>query len=377
MSELTQYADITNIPTRKAFGWRNKDKKFVIGEREISIAETAYAPPSSEMMPYAPAMTWEGTTEGWSAELPDDVNVNTGVALAIGWTLMRFFDNKSFIVNFYGNPDWAPILNIMASIFGHPEQLIVNDLKSAVSVFNNFPIFVRDLAFENPRLLKEFLLSRNDDTRIIGFSPTPVPLAHQRVLNIPLPDEAPVLIAPKNYGVFVKSFLKTFMRTHKFKDFESTGVFEDDLMAVCALTGFNYMKLLPAFRLKHSKEGLLLDFINDNLDKVYVVAGARIAKALRIKEPDGPIHIRYEIETKMMYIHRAEFRNYYKINDLEEPLKVYRETGAYVGIKKKSMYGGSVVSARQYTHAICIDTTNLGGFDVKEFLYGVGVWSQS
>ena len=54
MSELTQYADITNILTRKAFGWRNKDKKFVIGEREISIAETAYAPPSSEMMPYAP-----------------------------------------------------------------------------------------------------------------------------------------------------------------------------------------------------------------------------------------------------------------------------------------------------------------------------------
>lgn len=376
MSELTQYADIANINTRKAFGWKGSDKKFVIGEREISIAETSYAPPSSQMMPYAPAMTWEGTTEDWLAELPDNPYVHAGVAVAVAAALMRFIDDKPWVINFYGHPDWASLLNIIASVFGHPERMIVDNFQDALPVFNNFPILVKDLAFENPRLVKELLFVSNKFKSVISFSAISLSVTHKRILNIPLHDFPPVLIAPKNYGVFIETFLKEYLRKHKFNVIPSTESFDQDLLNACKLTPFNCLVIKEAFLLKHSKEGMIMDFINDNLDKVYVVAGARIAKALRLKEPDAPIYIRYEIETKMLYIVRAEFRKYHDIRDLDEPLKVYWDSGALVEIKKKSMYGGGVVSARQYTHVMCIDTTKLIGFNAQEFLYGVGLWAR-
>jgi hypothetical protein len=132
-----------------------------------------------------------------------------------------------------------------------------------------------------------------------------------------------------------------------------------------------------AFELKASKEGLIFDYINDNLENTYVVAGSRVTKALRLKAPNGPINVRYEVDTKRMFLNLAAFKKYHAYEDLEEGLKVYWDMGAIVAMRKKSLYGGKIVSARQYIATIEIDTTKLIGFDLTEFLYGVGVWSQS
>jgi len=379
MSELTHYSDASNTNTKKAFGWKNKDKSFVVGERDVTVAETAYAAPNSEMMLYASTMTWDGTSEGWLAEIPDNVYVRTALSIALASTIMRFMDEKSYIINFYG--DNANVLvEAMNSVFGDPSRMREIELSTALPVFDNFPIVVDGLAFENPKLLKDRLGEKNK--RIIGASPIPVPLAHPRVLNLPVEGLEQVHIAPKNYGVYIETFLKQFMSKHKFKPFDATGILIIDLMSMVeqACVDWEYLPIaqvmLDANRLKQSKEGLIMDFINENLDKVYVVniPGQRIAVKVRV--PDGPIYIRYEMQNKMLYIHRAIFREYYKKKDLTEALKVYWDTGAITEVKKKAMYGGTLVSARQYYHAFCVDSTKLIGFDLQEFLYGVGVWSQ-
>ena len=382
MSELTKLAEDYNLKTAKAFGWKNVAKKFVIGEREITIAETRYVPINSEMMLYASGMTWAGSTDAWLQEIPNDPYVHTGITLALTSTLMRLIEDRSYIINFYGYPGWSPLLNVIASAFGHPDHMVVKSLDDALPLFDNFPIFVEEIACEDPKKIKRILFTENNNKRIISVSAMPVAIVHKRILNIPLPDHPPVLIAPKNYGTFVEEFLKTAMVKTKFRPIPS-----GDSLATHLLGPIQLMKgffpwdcnaiICDALKLKASKEGLIFDYINDNLENTYVVAGSRVTKALRLKAPNGPINVRYEVDTKRMFINLAAFRKYHGDEDLEEALKVYWEMGAIVAMRKKSLYGGKVVSARQYIATIEIDTTKLVGFDLTEFLYGVGIWTQS
>lgn len=380
MSELTHYSDISNIATEKTFGWKNKDKSFVVGERVVTIAETVYAAPSSDMMLYASTMIWEGTSEGWLSEIPNNVHVHTALVIALTSTVMRFVNDKSYLINFYGKNTQA-LTEGMCSLFGDPRRMRDIELSIALPLFDNIPIIVDGLAFENPKLLKDRLNEKNK--RIIGTSPVPVPLIHPRVFNIQVEGLEQVHIAPKNYGIYIETFLKRFMIKHKFRSFNSTGEFITDLMMMAeqSCMDWDYSPiakfLLGANKIKQSKEGLIMGFINENLDKVYVVNVSDQGVAVKIRVPDGPIYIRYELQNKMLFIHRAIFREYYKKKDLTEALKVYWDTGAITEVRKKVMYGGTLVSARQYYHVLCIDSTKLIGFNLQEFLYGVGVWSQS
>jgi hypothetical protein len=297
---------------------------------------------------------------------------------------MRFMGDRSYIINFYGYPGWSPLLNVIASAFGDPDRMIVKNLEDALPWFDNFPIFVEELACEDPKKTKAMLHSDYKNKRIISVSSMPIPITHYRVLNIPLPDPAPVLIAPKNYGTFVEEFLKAAMVKTIFKPIQNGGLLSTQLLHPIELMKDFFPEdwdckeiVYNAFELKASKEGLIFDYINDNLENTYVVAGSRVTKALRLKAPNGPINVRYEVDTKRMFINLAAFRKYHGDEDLEEALKVYWEMGAIVAMRKKSLYGGKIVSARQYIATIEIDTTKLVGFDLTEFLYGVGIWSQS
>lgn len=86
-----------------------------------------------------------------------------------------------------------------------------------------------------------------------------------------------------------------------------------------------------------------------------------------LKEPHGALNVRYEPDTKLLYVvvrsYREECARSYV--NMDESLQPYRKSGALVDIKKKRMTAGTVAATAAPTRALCFDTTKLDFFDEK------------
>lgn len=84
-----------------------------------------------------------------------------------------------------------------------------------------------------------------------------------------------------------------------------------------------------------------------------------------IREPRGALTVRYEPDTKMLYIVVRSYREDCAKNfvNFEESLTPYRKTKAFVEIKKKRMTAGTVANTQAPVNAICFDTTKLEFFN--------------
>jgi hypothetical protein len=112
---------------------------------------------------------------------------------------------------------------------------------------------------------------------------------------------------------------------------------------------------LGGFLQRHFNETLVINGNRDNR------TGLEHAP---IREPRGALTVRYEPDTKMLYVVLKTYRQSCAkdFTNFEESLMTYRKSGALVGIKKKRMTAGTVANTQAAVNALCFDTSKLEFF---------------
>lgn len=118
---------------------------------------------------------------------------------------------------------------------------------------------------------------------------------------------------------------------------------------------------LGGFLQKHFNETLVINGNKDNR------TGLEHAP---IREPRAALTVRYEPDTKMLYVVLKTYRQdcAKDFTNFEESLVNYRKSGALVEIKKKRMTAGTVANTQAAVNALCFDTTKLEFFVDAVFL---------
>ena len=115
---------------------------------------------------------------------------------------------------------------------------------------------------------------------------------------------------------------------------------------------FDDGEFLGGFLQRRFHETLVINGTKDNR------TGLELAP---IREPRGALTVRYEPDTKMLYIVQRTFReDCAKIMaNFEEVIAPFKKSGALVGIKKKRMTTGTLANTQAAVNALCFDTTKM------------------
>ena len=139
---------------RTQFGWADNDKKFIIGDKEISPDGTRYSPPSTYTAGISPAFVPVGNLEEWKKTINvyDMVGFEPhafGFFTAFGSPLLKFLNLNGALINLISNDSGTgktTVLKAMNSVWGHPEQtmLIWKDTANTkihrFGIMNNLPV---------------------------------------------------------------------------------------------------------------------------------------------------------------------------------------------------------------------------------------------
>lgn len=137
---------------------------------------------------------------------------------------------------------------------------------------------------------------------------------------------------------------------------------------------FNYaVELIKETRARNRQymfdsDDYLGGFLQKHFNEILVINGNRDNRTglehAPIREPRGALTIRYEPDTKMLYVVLKTYRQACAkdFTNFEESLIPYRKSGALAGIKKKRMTAGTVANTQAAVNALCFDTTKLDFF---------------
>jgi hypothetical protein len=143
---------------------------------------------------------------------------------------------------------------------------------------------------------------------------------------------------------------------------------------------FNYgINLIKETRLRNREymfdsDDYLGGFLQRHFNETLVINGNRDGRTGLehgpIREPKGALTIRYEPDTKVIYIVVKSFRDDCVRNqaNFEESLIPYRKSGALLGTKKKRMTAGTVANTQAAVNALWFDTTKLEFFNENVLL---------
>lgn len=380
MAYLTSYNDAIESPiNHKVFGWINGDKSYIVGDREITLIETRYCPPSDEMIPYVASMQSKGDYAQWYVDLCQggetvyDAKL-TAVSLALGAVMMPLMTDDSYLINFVGNKNWQPLLYWINSIFGDNFRLTGTLDKDKVKLFKGFPITCIGIDTFNRKELENLLKQKH--STIISVSDNPVSFNHPRILNIQLPETEEVITGSLNQGVATDVFVKRAIAYGANKNaFWYVGAdFWEDVISVAytameLLSEHNKPKLLQdVLKIHRAKNSPLINFLDSNRDYTLIhdrVIGYVAKRSTPIKDCKGDVYIRYEPNTKLLFVVKVPFRDYCKKNNVnfEQELLDYTQSGALVDMKSRMMNG-------RYVETLYLDTTKLLGFDETQFING-------
>jgi hypothetical protein len=138
---------------------------------------------------------------------------------------------------------------------------------------------------------------------------------------------------------------------------------------------FNYaIDLIKETRLRNREymfdsDDYLGGFLQRHFHETLVISGNRDGRTGLehgpIREPKGALTIRYEPDTKIIYVVVKSFRDDCSKNqsNFEESLLPYRKSGALLGTKKKRMTAGTVANTQAAVNALWFDATKLEFFN--------------
>jgi hypothetical protein len=144
---------------RNQFGWADKDKKFIIGEQEVSADKVSYSPPSVATGSLADYLKPTGDFEAWkrTVKVYDQPGFEPhafGFFTAFGAPLLKHLKLKGAIINLVNNTSGtgkSTILKMCNSVWGHPEELMLqwkdtmNAMIHRLGVMNNLPVTIDEV----------------------------------------------------------------------------------------------------------------------------------------------------------------------------------------------------------------------------------------
>jgi hypothetical protein len=118
---------------RTQFGWTEKNKSFIIGEKEITAQGDKYSPPSSYTADLSDWFNPVGDFEEWKSvinkyDMPGFEPHAFGFFTAFGAPLMKHLHLKGAIINMINNESGTgktTAIKAMHSVYGHPEELML------------------------------------------------------------------------------------------------------------------------------------------------------------------------------------------------------------------------------------------------------------
>lgn len=143
---------------------------------------------------------------------------------------------------------------------------------------------------------------------------------------------------------------------------------------------FNYaVDLIKETRLRNREylfdsDDYLGGFLQRHFHETLVINGNRDGRTGLehgpIREPKGALTIRYEPDTKIIYVVVKSFRDDCAKNqaNFEESMVPYRKSGALLGMKKKRMTSGTIANTQAAVNAIWFDSTKLEFFNENVLL---------
>jgi hypothetical protein len=139
---------------RMQYGWTDKDRKFIIGDQEITAEGIRYSPPSSATLQLSEHMQPVGTLDEWKevANVYDREGFEPhafGFFTAFGSPLLKHLNLKGAVINLINNRSGTgktTVAQLMHSVYGHPdEQMLIwrdtmNMKLNRLGIMNNLPI---------------------------------------------------------------------------------------------------------------------------------------------------------------------------------------------------------------------------------------------
>lgn len=138
---------------RMQFGWADNNRKFIVGDQEITAEGIRYSPPSSVSMVLSEHMQPRGTLEEWKevVKVYDREGFEPhafGFFTAFGSPLLKHLNLKGAVINLINNRSGTgktTIAQVMHSVYGHPdEQMLIwrdtmNMKLNRLGLMNNLP----------------------------------------------------------------------------------------------------------------------------------------------------------------------------------------------------------------------------------------------
>jgi len=139
---------------RMQFGWTDKDRKFIIGDQEVTAEAIRYSPPSSATSNLSEYMQPVGSLDEWK-EVANVYNREGfephafGFFTAFGSPLLKHLNLKGAVINLINNRSGTgktTIAQLMHSVYGHPdEQMLIwrdtmNMKLNRMGIMNHLPI---------------------------------------------------------------------------------------------------------------------------------------------------------------------------------------------------------------------------------------------
>lgn len=139
---------------RMQYGWTDKDRKFIVGDQEITAEGIRYSPPSSATLSLSEHMQPVGTLDEWK-QVANVYNREGfephafGFFTAFGSPLLKHLNLKGAVINLINNRSGTgktTVAQLMHSVYGHPdEQMLIwrdtmNMKLNRMGIMNNLPI---------------------------------------------------------------------------------------------------------------------------------------------------------------------------------------------------------------------------------------------
>jgi hypothetical protein len=171
VKELTFSSKVEIMRTQ--FGWADNDKKFILGDKEVSAEGTRYSPPSSITTSLAASFNPQGNLEEWKSvintyNMPGYEPHAFGFFTGFGSPLLKFLNLKGAAINMISNASGTgktTTIFAMNSIYGHPEDLmlIAKDTMNAklnrFGVMNNLAVGCDEITKMTGEELSEYFYS--------------------------------------------------------------------------------------------------------------------------------------------------------------------------------------------------------------------------
>jgi len=377
------------------FGWTADDNSFIVGDREIKIAETDKVLIGNAIAHYVPLFKPRGSLEGWLKTYSEPTGegsevVKFIVSLALGGLLNRFTYQSSYLINLYSETYNPGILPFISSVWGYCQGLGIeeNYTQSArlriLDDLGSVPVTLYCADGIKSSLIDDMLASTKNI--ILAQSSGPIQSDNPNVFNVELPD-AEIRFAIENYGVLLEPFVKEVLSNpdmYMIRDKGNSLVNDIMLNSKLALIWLRNYDLHDISLPKYFDQMIMRtppDFLNQYLYKNKantIVLNARPKKLCGVyqpplREPTGEINIRYEPNKKLLYVLVKPFRDYCRrmMIDPELVIAPYLENKSLIEVKCKVMQGfGASYKTKRNCEALWFDVTKLKYFDEQRIIDG-------